>query len=69
MEEWKKGFEWEDEEEEEEEFCNRECYVFNEKLKTQFDDNCCEHCLKYLTLQCEYLEDFMAEIVDLDEYE
>ncbi|MEE9152232.1 MAG: hypothetical protein V3U20_10445 [Thermoplasmata archaeon] len=66
MEEWKKGFEWM---EEENEFCNRECYEFNDKLKNLFDDNCCEHCIKYLTLQCERLEDFMEEIVDLDDYE
>lgn len=66
MEEWDKGYEWDDEEEE---FCDRECYEFNKKLKAQFDDKCCEHCRKYLTLSCEHLEDFMDEIVDVVDYE
>jgi hypothetical protein len=66
MEEWNKGFEWD---EDEEEFCGRECYEFNEKLKEQFDDDCCEHCRKYLTLQCEHLDDFMDEIEDFGDYE
>ena len=69
MAEWEKEFELDNEDEEENEFCNRECYEFNEKLKSQFDDDCCEHCRKYLTLQCEYLEDFMEEIVDFEHYE
>jgi hypothetical protein len=54
--------------EEEQEFCNRECYEFNEKLKADLDDTCCEHCGKYLTLQCQYLDDFLDEIEDLEEY-
>ncbi len=65
MEEWNKGYEWMGEENE---FCGRECYQFNEKLKIQFDDDCCEHCRKYLTLSCEHLQDFMDEL-DLDDYE
>jgi hypothetical protein len=68
MEEWNKGYEWTDEEEEED-FCDRECYVFNEKLKEHFDDDCCEHCTKYLTLQCEHLGDFMNEIDDFGDYD
>lgn len=67
MEEWNKGYEWD--EEEDEEFCGRECYEFNEKLKEQFDDDCCEHCRKFLTLHCEHLGDFMSEIDDLGDYE
>ncbi|UCG68877.1 MAG: hypothetical protein JSV09_13970 [Thermoplasmata archaeon] len=66
MEEWKTEYPWD---EEKNEFCDRECYEFNEKLKVQFDDKCCEHCKKYLTLQCSYLEDFMIEIVDLEDFE
>jgi hypothetical protein len=37
--------------------------------KKKFDDKCCEHCRKYLTLSCEHLEDFMDEIVDVVDYE
>jgi hypothetical protein len=66
MEEWGRGFGWNDEESE---FCNRECYEFDERLKAQFDDSCCGHCRKYLTIQCEHLEDFMEKIDDLSGYE
>ncbi len=67
MEEWDKDYPWTDEdededEEEEDEFCDRECYVFNYRLKIQLDDNYCWHCIKYLTLRCEYIEDFIEEI-------
>ncbi|UCF08479.1 MAG: hypothetical protein JSW28_01975 [Thermoplasmata archaeon] len=70
MAEWNRGY-WEEEngEEEEADFCDRECYVFNERLKKQFDDDCCEHCSKYLTIQCEYLEDFMEKISDLGDFD
>ena len=63
--------EWEDKfwDVEKDEFCDRECYEFNEKLKSQFDDRCCQHCKKYLTLQCQYLDEFMEEIDELDDYE
>jgi hypothetical protein len=66
MEEWEQGY-WDDEEEDE--FCGRECYEFNNKLKEQFDDDCCEHCMKYLTLQCAHLEDFMDELSDMGDYD
>lgn len=67
MEEWDKGF-W-DVEDEEDEFCGRDCYEFNTRMKEQFDDECCEHCKKYLTLQCTHLEDFMDEIADFGDYD
>lgn len=68
MNEWEKEYKWLPKINEDE-FCNRECYEFNERLKSQFDDDCCEHCKKYLTIQCEHLEDFQAEIEDLSDYE
>ena len=67
MEEWEPGY-W-NEEDEEDEFCGRECYIFNNKLKGQFDDDCCEHCKMYLTLQCAHLEDFMEELSDMGDYD
>ena len=67
MEEWEPGY-W-NEEDEEDEFCGRDCYEFNSKLKEQFDDDCCEHCRKYLTLQCAHLEDFMGELSDMGDYD
>jgi hypothetical protein len=68
MDEWDKDYAWGGKKIGDE-FCGRECYEFNGKLKDQFDDDCCEHCSKYLTLQCEYLEDFMSEIDGYIEYE
>lgn len=68
MDEWDKDYKWMSKGEENE-FCGRICYEFSDKLKNQFDDDCCEHCVKYLTLQCEHLEDFMDEIDGFIEYE
>ena len=67
MEEWEPGY-W-SEEDDEDEFCGWECYEFNEKLKSQFDDDCCEHCKKYLNLQCAHLGDFMEELSDMGNYD
>ncbi|MEW5937184.1 MAG: hypothetical protein AB1665_05125 [Candidatus Thermoplasmatota archaeon] len=46
---------------EEDEYCGRECYVFNKALRPQMDDECCEHCAKFLTLDCKYIEEFLEE--------
>ncbi len=47
--------------EDEEEFCCRECYEFNENLPTGQDDEDCEHCRKYLTLNCKHIEEFIDD--------
>lgn len=47
--------------EEENEFCGRECYEFNENLEANKDDECCEHCRKYMTLNCKHIDDFLDD--------
>ena len=53
------------EEELDERFRNRECYEFNPELPSAEDDRWCHHCRKYLTLECKYIDEFLAE----DEHE
>ena len=48
--------------EEEEEETRYPCYEFNTSLPKENDDGLCIHCRKYLTLECEHLEDFMDEL-------
>jgi len=47
-------------------YVGRECYVFNLKLKKEFDDLRCEHCMYYLTTKCKYIEEFLDEMEDLE---
>jgi hypothetical protein len=49
------------EEDPEGEYCGRECYEFNENLDPSKDDECCEHCRKYLTVQCKYIDEFLDD--------
>ena len=46
---------------EEEEFVGRECYEFNENLEANKDDEECEHCRYYLTLNCKHIDDFLDD--------
>lgn len=43
-----------------------ECYIFNPRLKKEFDDGKCEHCKKYLTMLCPYISEFIDEVEDLE---
>lgn len=52
--------------EEEEEPTYFECYEFNFKLPSKFDDGLCEHCRKYLTVECHHIDDFLED-EDLEE--
>ena len=47
------------EEKSEDEFRYRECYEFNESLPTEKDDERCERCKKFLTVQCKYIDEFI----------
>lgn len=38
-----------------------ECYDFNVNLSTRFDDGLCEHCRKYLTINCPHIDTFIGE--------
>lgn len=51
---------WVDEEEDDD-FRYRECYEFNKNLNDVLDDGRCIHCRKYLTVQCEYIDEFLDE--------
>jgi len=37
------------------------CYEFNANLKPLVDDGVCEHCRKWLTVDCEIIDDFIGE--------
>nr|AKQ02687.1 hypothetical protein [uncultured euryarchaeote Rifle_16ft_4_minimus_37664] len=37
------------------------CYEFNGGLEPAEDNGRCEHCRKFLTLECEYIDHFMEE--------
>ncbi len=54
-------FEGLSEDEEEDKFVGRECYVFNNTLGISLDDDRCEHCRHYLTLQCKHIHEFVDE--------
>jgi hypothetical protein len=47
--------------EEENEFVGRECYEFNENLEANKDDEACEHCRFYLTLNCKHIDEFLDD--------
>lgn len=38
------------------------CYEFNESLPVEMDDGKCIHCRKYLTVQCERIDEFIDEV-------
>lgn len=38
-----------------------ECYEFYLKLQERFDDGMCEHCRKYLTVECPHIDEFLEE--------
>lgn len=56
---WDAGIGGDDEEGDE--FQGRECYIFNEKLPEEQDDTRCDHCRKFMTLNCEHIEEFIDE--------
>ncbi len=37
------------------------CYDFNASIAPDGDDGRCVHCRKYLTVECEYIEEFLDE--------
>jgi len=37
------------------------CYDFNVNLRPLMDDGTCEHCRKWLTVECEIIDDFIGE--------
>ena len=37
------------------------CYEFNTRLKAYLDDGLCEHCRKWLTVECENIDEFVEE--------
>jgi hypothetical protein len=46
---------------EDDEFRYRECYEFNTTLAADQDDERCEHCAKFLTLNCKHIDEFINE--------
>ena len=38
-----------------------ECYEFYKKLPSGFNDGLCEHCRKYLTVECPNIDKFLEE--------
>ena len=56
----------ETEEEGEEPKSPMECYIFNPRLKKEFNDGKCEHCKKYLTTSCPYINEFIDEVEDME---
>ncbi|MBI5001263.1 MAG: hypothetical protein HZB92_07055 [Euryarchaeota archaeon] len=51
-------------EEDEDELRYRECYLFNEHLDEELNDERCEHCRKFMTLMCERIDEFIEEEED-----
>ncbi|MCK5548830.1 MAG: hypothetical protein KAI64_07425 [Thermoplasmata archaeon] len=45
-----------------------ECYEFNTRLKSKFDDGLCDHCKKYLTLECAHIDWFIEDDHFEDEF-
>jgi hypothetical protein len=37
------------------------CFEFNGALDPEMDDTRCVHCRNYLTVHCEYLDQFLGE--------
>ena len=52
---------------EEEEQQKHECYVFNSKLFKKFDSGSCEHCTKFLTTECDKIDEFIEDIEALED--
>ena len=53
---------WQTKEEgDEDEFRFRECYLFNEKIDEELNDERCTHCRKFMTLNCEHIEEFIED--------
>ena len=53
-----------DEEPFDEEFIGYPCFEFNAALDPERNDTRCVHCRKYLTIQCEYLDQFLEDGAD-----
>jgi hypothetical protein len=43
-----------------------DCYEFHTKLLARFDDDLCEHCKKFLTLECPHIDEFVED-AEVDE--
>lgn len=37
------------------------CYEFNPVLTVNMDDGACGHCRKFMTMECDYIDDFVYE--------
>ncbi len=44
------------------------CYEFNTTFLPMLDDRSCEHCRKWLTMECEHIDDFINDEEWEDEY-
>ena len=44
-----------------EDFTGYPCFEFNGALDPEMDDTRCVHCRMYLTVHCEYLDQFLGE--------
>ena len=45
-------------------FIGYPCFEFNAALDPELNDTRCVHCRKYLTVQCEYLDQFLGDEAD-----
>ena len=43
------------------------CFLRHPALGAEFEDLRCEHCAKFLTLQCAHIDMFIDDVEDLDE--
>ncbi len=39
----------------------RICYVFNTNLTKKLNDTICTHCAKFMTLECEHIDEFVGD--------
>jgi hypothetical protein len=46
---------------------DQECYKFNDRLPASSNNKKCRHCKKYLTTNCDRINDFIDEDGDVDE--
>ena len=44
-----------------EDFIGYPCFEFNTTLSPDRNDTRCVHCRKYLTIECEYLDQFLED--------
>jgi hypothetical protein len=49
----------------EDRFRHRPCYVFNNALKSNLNDEACGHCRYYLTASCPHIDEFIDDVEDL----